>query len=64
MSYEDSLRTVHRNGRDAHIDLTRPIYGCPLCKAQAMQFYAVDGHGDKQRTDSFICRACGSSWQM
>jgi hypothetical protein len=41
----------------------KPIYECPNCKQFAMQFFEkVPGH--PERTDSFFCCACGSSWEL
>jgi DNA-directed RNA polymerase subunit M/transcription elongation factor TFIIS len=63
MSAIATLQTDSDATWKAKIDPSRPTYECPRCKSLAMQFHAVDGQGDEQRTDSFICRACGSSWQ-
>jgi rubredoxin len=64
MLYNAHTRADRRVSLGLKVDPNRPIYECPLCKVQAMQFYAIDGTGHTQRTDSFICRACGAAWQM
>jgi DNA-directed RNA polymerase subunit M/transcription elongation factor TFIIS len=63
MLYDTVSASDSRVALGPKVDPLRPIYECPLCKAQAMQFYATYGEGDQERTDSFICRACGGSWQ-
>jgi hypothetical protein len=41
----------------------KPDYECPNCKQLSMQSFAkVPDH--LERTNSFFCCACGSSWEM
>jgi DNA-directed RNA polymerase subunit M/transcription elongation factor TFIIS len=44
----------------------RPIYDCPQCGERAMQYFRLltETSQSPERTDSFVCFACGSSWQM
>jgi DNA-directed RNA polymerase subunit M/transcription elongation factor TFIIS len=45
------------------LDTNRPIYECPKCSKKAMQFYS-EAPDDPERTNSFICQACGTTWEM
>ena len=44
----------------------RPTYDCPECSEPAMQFFRLlpENSQSPERTNSFVCRACGRSWQM
>jgi hypothetical protein len=45
------------------LDRNRPVYECPKCAQKAMQFYS-ETPDDPERTNSFICHACGTTWEM
>lgn len=44
----------------------RPAYECPNCGEQAMQFFRALPETSQipERSNSFICCACGHCWQM
>ena len=44
----------------------RPTYDCPECSEPAMQFFRLlpENSQSPERTNSFVCLACGRSWQM
>jgi DNA-directed RNA polymerase subunit M/transcription elongation factor TFIIS len=44
----------------------RPIYECRKCGERAMQFFLVLPESSQfaERTNSFVCFACGCSWEM
>lgn len=47
-------------------DPQRPLYDCPECHEHAMQYYmrlAASEFGP-ERCESFVCCACGRSWQI
>ena len=44
----------------------RPTYDCPQCSEPAMQCFRdlPETSLSPERTNSFVCFACGRSWQM
>jgi len=47
----------------SRISMNRPVYVCPACCKNAMQFYSTHAlHSD--RADFFICQACGITWNI
>lgn len=44
----------------------RPTYTCPICGEVYMQFFRTLPESQRcpERTNSFVCHACGRSWQM
>jgi hypothetical protein len=41
----------------------RPIYVCPRCNADAMQFYnKCEWLPDRE--DIYLCCACGATWEL
>jgi hypothetical protein len=44
----------------------RPIYDCPKCGEAAMQFFhtLLETPQSPERNNSFVCFACGRSWQQ
>jgi DNA-directed RNA polymerase subunit M/transcription elongation factor TFIIS len=44
----------------------RPTYDCPQCGEHHMQFFRSlpEKSQSAERTDCFVCFACGRSWQM
>lgn len=44
----------------------RPLYDCPTCHERAMQFHHLltDNVYGEEREDTFLCCACGRTWEM
>jgi DNA-directed RNA polymerase subunit M/transcription elongation factor TFIIS len=44
----------------------RPTYTCPKCGELSLQFFRtlLESPRCPERTNSFVCHACGRSWQM
>jgi DNA-directed RNA polymerase subunit M/transcription elongation factor TFIIS len=58
----DEIR--NRGPRQSGTD--RPTYNCPHCSQRAMQFFRLlpEDSQSPERTNSFVCFACGQSWKM
>ena len=59
----DHRHATMPNGWQCPLSPDRPVYDCPVCKQEAMQFHRTLAD-DPLREDFFHCCSCGSCWEM